>query len=74
MDLKSENFDITSKYRKEVLKQEVFFFNPFDMHTHKYNPLSYIDMNNTLHRDLQIADISNILYPLFGNDNEKFFN
>ena len=43
LDIKLENFDITSGYRK-AHGQEVYSVFPFDTtgRTHRYNPLEYI--------------------------------
>lgn len=62
-DIKQECFEYTSKYRHDILKQEIYLFNPFGFQTHRYNPLYYIDMkgNNT---DAELNDFANILYPL----------
>lgn len=73
-DIKQECFDYTSKYRKEVLRQEVYLFNPFSRQTHRYNPLTYIDMSDKEHCDSQLMDLANILYPLDGDSTSKFFN
>lgn len=74
LDIKNENFNITSKYRKEVLKQEVYYFNPFSVDTDRYNPLSYVDMNDSINRDIQLTDIANMLYPLTGREESVHFN
>ena len=74
MDIKNENFNITSKYRKNILKQEVYYFNPFSMDTDRYNPLTYIDMDDKINRDIQLTDIANILYPLTGKEETLHFN
>jgi len=74
MDIKNENFSITSKYRKEVLKQDVYYFNPFSLDTDRYNPLTYIDMDDKENRDIQLTDIANILYPLSGKEETIHFN
>jgi flavocytochrome c len=43
LDIKGENFDITSGFRK-ACGQEVYLFSPYadDEKTHRYNPLDYI--------------------------------
>jgi type IV secretion system protein VirD4 len=43
LDIKQENFDLTSGWRKSQ-GQEIFLFNPFaeDRRTHRWNPLSYV--------------------------------
>lgn len=73
-DIKQECFDYTSKYRKEKLDNEVFLFNPFSRRTHRYNPLTYIDMNNAELCDNQLSDFATILYPLVGDSTSQFFN
>lgn len=62
LDIKQECFNITSKYRKEVLNQEVFLFNPFSYQTHKFNPLHYVNLNS---RDgsTDLMGISEIIFP-----------
>lgn len=73
-DIKQECFSYTSKYRKEILKQDVFLFNPFSRQTHRYNPLTYIDMSDSENCDSQLMDLATILYPLDGDSTSKFFN
>lgn len=73
-DIKQECFEFTSKYRKEVLGQEVFLFNPFSKQTHCYNPLHYIDMGGD-NADEEITNFANILYPLKGDGSvTDYFN
>ena len=62
-DIKLECFEYTSKYRKEILKQDIFLFNPYSFKTHRYNPLFYIDMKGE-NADAELNDFANILYPL----------
>lgn len=56
-DIKLENYQITSGYRR-MMGQEVFMFNPSprDYKTHRWNPLGYIDTD----RNLRIDDIQKI--------------
>lgn len=58
---KFEAFTITSKYRKEVLKQEIYLFSPFLKGASKYNPLDYVDFNSDL-ADIQLNAIASIIY------------
>lgn len=74
LDIKQECFDYTSKYRKEKLGQEVFLFNPFSYTTNKYNPLSSIDMTDSINRDKTLLDFASLLYPLVGSETQIFFN
>lgn len=72
LDVKQENYDITSKYRARY-GQEVYLFNPFaeDSRTHRWNPLSYISDNP----HYQVSDILAIGYVLYPQDNrDAFFN
>ncbi|EAJ2196062.1 type IV secretory system conjugative DNA transfer family protein [Campylobacter coli] len=73
-DIKQECFDFTSKYRKEILGQDVFLFNPFSKRTHRYNPLTYIDMSDSDNCDSQLMDLANIIYPKEGDSTTQFFN
>lgn len=63
LDVKQENFDITSGYRKKY-GQECYLFNPAasDYRTHRYNPLSYINKNPNFRID-DIQKIANMLFP-----------
>ena len=77
LDPKLENFKITSGYRHQVLRQEVFLFNPSarNYRSHCWNPLSYISRDP--YRMIGDAlNIANILYsaPEGGDQgNAKFF-
>lgn len=73
-DFKKENFAITSKFRKEVLKQDVYLFNPFDEsgETHRYNPLGYVRHDHLTVPD--ILTIAEMLYPTdIGDSTDKYF-
>jgi type IV secretion system protein VirD4 len=72
LDLKQENYDITSAYRKRY-GQEVYLFNPFaeDGRTHRWNPLSYVPDNPHFHVSAILA-VGYVLYPQDGKD--AFFN
>ncbi len=72
-DFKKENFSITSKFRQQVLKQEVFLFNPFDEQgeTHQYNPLSVVRDGHLTTPDL--LTIAEMLFPTDGDATSKYF-
>ncbi|RXK13238.1 sodium:calcium antiporter [Halarcobacter mediterraneus] len=74
LDIKQECFDYTAKYRKEVLQNDVYLFNPFSYKTNHYNPLSVINMEDIENRDKQLLDFANLLYPLQGSEQNQFFN
>lgn len=63
LDIKQENWDITSGFRQKH-GQKCFLFNPLatDYRTHKYNPLSYISSNPDF-RINDIQKIGNMLFP-----------
>jgi len=72
LDVKLENFLITSKFRAKH-GQEVYLFNPFDENgkTHRFNPLGYISDNPRL----RVADILSIGYALYpGAGRDPFFD
>lgn len=62
LDIKQECFNITSKYRKEILKQEVFLFDPFSFETHKFNPLYYVNLDK-VEGSTDLMGIAEIIYP-----------
>ncbi|MHC8297728.1 type IV secretory system conjugative DNA transfer family protein [Pseudomonas sp. LB3P58] len=72
LDVKLENFKITSKFRA-AHGQEVFLFNPFSTtgHSHRYNPLGYVSDNPRL-RVTDILAIGYVLYP--GGGKDTFFD
>lgn len=72
-DIKLECFNYTSKYRRDILGQEVYLFNPFSLNSHRYNPLYYIDLNNDEKCDNELNDFVNLLYPVIGVDNTTLF-
>ncbi|BBJ94995.1 type IV secretory system conjugative DNA transfer family protein [Xanthomonas campestris pv. campestris] len=72
LDIKQENFDLTSGWRKSQ-GQEVFLFNPFaeDGRTHRWNPLSYISPDPAF-RVSDLMSVAAMLYP-DGSDAQKFW-
>ena len=68
LDIKLENFKLTSAYRQKY-GQQVFLFNPFaeDGATHRWNPLDNINRN----RNFRVGDILAIGQVLYPNDNPK---
>ena len=62
LDIKGENYNLTSRFRQEKLKNEIFYFNPFSENTHRWNPLSYISKDHKfMASDLQA--LAMIIYP-----------
>lgn len=72
LDIKGENFDITSGFRAKY-GQKVYLFAPFDEAgvTHRYNPLEYIS-DDPAQRLGDIDAIGTALYS-GGNQNDKFW-
>ncbi|WCE04610.1 type IV secretory system conjugative DNA transfer family protein [Pseudoxanthomonas sp. JBR18] len=72
LDIKQENFDLTSGWRKSQ-GQEVFLFNPFaeDRRTHRWNPLTYVSSDPAF-RVSDLMSIAAMLYP-DGAEDQKFW-
>lgn len=64
LDVKRENWKITSWFRAKVLRQECYLFDPLstEYRTHRYNPLSYISEDPNFRID-DIQKIANMLFP-----------
>lgn len=45
LDIKGENYNLTSAFRRKHLGNEIFYWNPFSETTHRWNPLSYVSEN-----------------------------
>lgn len=63
LDIKQENWSITSGYRNKY-GQQCYLFNPAatDYRTHRYNPLAYISDDTNFRID-DIQKIANMRYP-----------
>jgi len=63
-DIKLENYEITSGYRREVMKQDVFLWNPAspDGLTHCYNPFDWISKKPGQMVD-DVQKIANLILP-----------
>ena len=73
LDIKQENFDLTSGFR-EKHGQKVYLFNPFaeDQCTHRWNPLSYVSEDPNF-RISDLSSIANMLYPTGENPKDRFW-
>ena len=65
LDIKQENWNITSRYRAKVLKQNCYLFNPAaaDGRSHCYNPLTYIERKDPGKRIDDVQKIAGMLFP-----------
>lgn len=72
LDIKQENFVLTSGWRQQQ-GHEVFLFNPFaeDRRTHRWNPLRYVS-DDSAFRVSDLMGIAAMLYP-DGADEQKFW-
>ncbi|TCV97213.1 type IV secretion system protein VirD4 [Luteibacter rhizovicinus] len=72
LDIKQENFELTSGWRASQ-GQEIYLFNPFaeDRRSHRWNPLSYVSSDPAF-RVSDLMSIASMLYP-DGADDQKFW-
>ncbi|MEO8003202.1 MAG: type IV secretory system conjugative DNA transfer family protein, partial [Arenimonas sp.] len=72
LDIKQENYELTSGWRKSQ-GQEVYLFNPFaeDRKSHRWNPLTYVSRDPAF-RVSDLMSIAAMLYP-DGSDDQKFW-
>ena len=72
LDIKQENFQLTSGWRRAI-GQSVYLFDPFaeDGRTHRWNPLSYVSRDPAF-RVSDLLAIAAMLYPDAG-DQQKFW-
>ena len=72
LDIKQENYDLTSGWRASQ-GQKVYLFNPFaeDRRTHRWNPLTYVSADPAF-RVSDLMAIAAMLYP-DGSDDQKFW-
>jgi len=72
LDIKQENFDLTSGWRKSI-GHEIYLFNPFaeDRRSHRWNPMTYVSSDPSF-RVSDLQSISAMLYP-DGDDKDKFW-
>lgn len=73
LDIKQENFDLTSGWRRAI-GHEVHLFNPFaeDRRTARWNPLSYVSADAAF-RISDLQGIAAMLYP-DGDDKDRFWS
>jgi type IV secretion system protein VirD4 len=62
LDIKGENYNLTSAFRRKHLGNEVFYFNPFSETTARWNPLSYVSKDPN-YRGNDLKALATIIYP-----------
>jgi type IV secretion system protein VirD4 len=72
LDIKQENFDLTSGWRAKQ-GHEIYLFNPFaeDRRSHRWNPLTYVSSDPAF-RVSDLMSIAAMLYP-DGSEDQKFW-
>ena len=72
LDIKQENFDLTSGWR-HAIGHEVYLFNPFaeDRRSHRWKPMTYVSADPAF-RVSDLQAIAAMLYP-DGDDKDKFW-
>ncbi|MBH0114982.1 type IV secretory system conjugative DNA transfer family protein [Novosphingobium sp. YJ-S2-02] len=66
LDVKQENWDLTSGYRARQLRQKTLLFNPLDGEgrTCRYNPLGHINRRDPVEIINELQKIGAMLFPL----------
>lgn len=65
LDVKQENWDLTSGFRHHVGGQDCYLFNPVarDFRTHRWNPLAYVNRQSPTFAMDDINTIGDMLFP-----------
>lgn len=70
LDIKGENYTLTSEFRRRFMGNEIIYWNPFSETTHRWNPLSYVS-HDACFRISELQTIAAIIYP--PNEKEPFW-
>lgn len=70
LDIKGENYNLTSEFRRRYMGNEIVYFNPFSENTHRWNPLSYVSKDPN-YRANDLMALASIIYP--ANDKDPFW-
>lgn len=71
LDIKGENYNLTSEFRRRYMDNEIVYFNPFSENTHRWNPLSYISADPNF-RANDLMALATIIYPV--NEKDPFWS
>lgn len=71
LDIKGENYNLTSEFRRRYMGNEIVYFNPFSENTKRWNPLSYVSQDPRF-RANDLMAIATIIYPV--NEKDPFWS
>ncbi len=71
LDIKGENYNLTSEFRRRYMGNEIVYFNPFSENTHRWNPLSYVSKDPN-YRANDLMALATIIYPV--NEKDPFWS
>jgi type IV secretion system protein VirD4 len=71
LDIKGENFNLTSEFRRRFMGAEVVYFNPFSEQSSRWNPLAYISPDPKFRVNGLMALAADIYPP---NPKDPFWN
>jgi|GEM_PF-441713 len=71
LDIKGENYNLTSEFRRRYMGNEIVYLNPFSENTKRWNPLSYVSSNPS-YRINDLMAIATIIYPV--NEKDPFWS
>lgn len=70
LDIKGENYEITSEFRRRFMGNEIYYFNPFSEYTARWNPLSYVPEDRRFWVT-SLNALATIIYPT--NEKDPFW-
>lgn len=70
LDIKGENYNLSSEFRRRYMGNEIVYLNPFSEDTHRWNPLSYVSRDPNF-RANDLMALATIVYP--PNEKEPFW-
>ncbi|UTY59665.1 GNAT family N-acetyltransferase [Massilia sp. erpn] len=70
LDIKGENYNLSSEFRRRYMGNEIIYLNPFSEDTHRWNPLSYVSRDPNF-RANDLMALASIVYP--PNEKEPFW-
>jgi type IV secretion system protein VirD4 len=70
LDIKGENYNLSSEFRRRYMGNEIVYLNPFSEDTHRWNPLSYVSRDPNF-RANDLMALASIVYP--PNEKEPFW-